>query len=288
MSPRKAKTSDPATEVMVPLAASHIGDGSSPFVPKAPSIPNDGDFVIGSKWNQIRQTRAYEGMCWIYSPARVEFLAEASDALHSVGQLLGLPTEAVTRLEVILQRSTKRLYFRPAGEKADDYFDVTQTSNDYFSVNIRSLLQPPGLEIKTGHQSRFRVSLEVDSPVGPALVVDLKKVEEHRRTARRKATQAAKAAKAKGEGTLATASTKKASPAPAKAKKAESKVTPEASVEASATEAAKPEASQQPAAQPKASQPLAGQPKATQQPASEPKAGKQETSADATLEPKGE
>lgn len=286
MSPRKAKTSDPVTEVKVPLAASQIGDGSSPMVPKVPSVPNNDDFVVGSKWNQVRQTNAYDGMCWIYSPARVEFLAEASDALVAVGQMLGLETEEITRLEVLLQRSTKRLFFRPAGEKAEAYFDVSETSNDYFSVNIRSLLQPRGLEIKSGYQSRFRVTLETDSPIGPALVIDLTKIEEHRRTASSKARQAAKAAKAKGaqaEGTAATATKTKAA---AKASKAGSKAAPEAAVEANAQEAAKPEATQQTASQPKASQQLTSQSKVTQQAASQPTASKLESPADAA--PDGE
>jgi hypothetical protein len=255
MSPRKAKASaDPVTEAtpFLPLAPSNFA-ASLPSVPKEPSVPvspDDGDFVIGSKWDQVRQTGAYEGTCWIYSPARVEFLAEASDALVTLTGMLGLETEEITKLEVILQRSTKRLFFRPAGEKATSYFDVVDTSNDYFSVNIRSLLQPYGLEVKTGYQQRYHVSLQADSPVGPALMVDLTKVEERKQTAISKARKAAKASKAQGgeaEASLATSTKTKASPAPAKTKTGAKKataLTPESSAEPVKKEAPKEELAQ--------------------------------------------
>lgn len=256
MSPRKAKTSaDPVTKAQpfLPLAPTKF-TAVLPSVPKEPSVPTSPDaedFVIGSKWDQVRQTGAYEGTCWIYSPARVEFLAEASDALVTLSGMLNLETEEITKIEVILQRSTKRLYFRPAGEKASNYFDVAENSNDYLLVNIRSLLQPYGLEVKTGYQQRYHVSLQADSPVGPALMVDLTKVEERKQTAISKARKAARASKAEGGEAEASASalTKtKASPAPAKAKKGTKKAaptpTPEASAEPVKEEAPKEELTQ--------------------------------------------
>jgi hypothetical protein len=228
MSPRKAKASaDPATEVKpsLPIASSQntVPTPSVPKVPAIPAIPADGDFVVGSKWDQIRQTNAYEGSCWIYAPARVEFLAEASGALVTVAELLKMTTERITKIEVVLQRSTKRLFFRPAKEDATSYFDAAETSNEYLSVNIRSLLQTNGLEVKKGYQERYPVSLQVDSPVGPALMVDLTKVEERRQTAARKATKAGKV-KGTGESSLTATSTKtKGSPAPSKGKAASKK-----------------------------------------------------------------
>jgi hypothetical protein len=204
MSPRKSKAPvDSAAQSpdapVQQLAPARLAEAKA-TLPKSPvvkPIPDDGDFVRGSKWTPVRQTNAYDGSCWLYSPARIEFLAEASDALVSVAALMDLPDKTITKVEVILQKSTKRLFFRPATaetEETEAYFDVVQTSNDYLSINIRPLLQSNGLEVKTGYQERYPVTLDGDSPIGPALVVDLTKLEERRQTAKQKAKRAAKAA----------------------------------------------------------------------------------------------
>lgn len=228
MSPRKSKVADPAPQAQrepaESLAASRLANVKVPFpvIPKVKPIPTDDDFVVGSKWTPIRRTGAYESSCWLYAPARLEFLAEASDALVTVAELMGLTEKQIRRVQVILQRSTKRLFIRPLAVKEEeaeesiDYFDVSLTSNDYLSINIRSLLQEHGLEVKTGYQERYPVRLDPDSAVGPALVVDLTKVEERRQTSDRRAKQAAKAA-AKESGEVAPVKAEKAKRGKAKA-----------------------------------------------------------------------
>lgn len=222
MSPRKSKSPETAPQNLTHpaelLAASRLANVNVPIptTPMVKPIPADDDFVVGSKWTPIRQTGAYESSCWLFAPARIEFLAEASDALVTVAELMGLAEKKIAKVEVVLQRSTKCLFFRPATETSVSYFDVGTTSNDYLSINIRSLLQENGLEVKTGYQERYPVVLDPDSVVGPALVVDLRKLQARRLTAAKKARKAAKVG-AKVSGEAAPVKTGKAKRGKAKA-----------------------------------------------------------------------
>lgn len=196
MSPRKRKMTPESVALQppfLPLAPARLPDSVKPSTRtvKVTPVPDDGDFVRGSKWNQVRKTNAYEGDVWLYSPARLECLAEASDALLTVARLMGLPDGKITRVEVILQLSTRKLYIRPATEEAEEYYDVVESSNEYIVINIRSLLQPENLEVKKGYQQRHKVVLDANSAVGPALVIDLDQIEERRlKSSVRRARQA--------------------------------------------------------------------------------------------------
>lgn len=141
------------------------------------ALPADG-FVRGSAKEVVKATGSLGMKLWLYSPARVILLAEPTRKLAEVAQMRGMPNRKIESLEVVLHEPTRRLFVYPPDkhedEDADDAFKVSYRSEGrHAEFNIRSLLQPRGLEVTRGWREQYDVKFEPNSECGPALVFQL-------------------------------------------------------------------------------------------------------------------
>jgi hypothetical protein len=163
MAKERKKRIDPA---MDPALAEAIASASMP--------DDDDDYVRGSANDDVKATGSLGMYLWLYSPARVSLLTEPTRSLAEVAKLRGLPDRKIKFVEAILQRSTRTLIIFPADEEVDDGYKVTYKSEGTIAeFNLRSLLQPRGLEVTRGWREKYAVKVDKETKFGPALVFTL-------------------------------------------------------------------------------------------------------------------
>lgn len=139
------------------------------------ALPDDG-FVRGSSKDEVKATGSQGMKLWVYSPAKVLLLTEPTRGLAEVARLRGMANRKVEQVEVILHAPTRRLFIYPPDpdEEVDDAFEVAyRNQGTNAEINIRTLLQPRGLEVTRGWREQYDVKLEEHSECGPALVFQL-------------------------------------------------------------------------------------------------------------------
>jgi hypothetical protein len=164
MAKERKKRIDPA---MDPALAEAIASASMPN--------DDDDYVRGSAKDEVKATGSLGMHLWLYSPARVLLLSEPTRSLAEVAQLRGLPDRKIKSVEAILQRSTRTIIIFPADEEVvDDGYKVTyKNEGTTAEINLRTLLQPKGLEVTRGWREKYAVKVDKETKFGPALVFTL-------------------------------------------------------------------------------------------------------------------
>lgn len=210
------------------------------------ALPSEG-FVRGSSKAEVKSSSSMGMKLWLYSPARVVLLSEPTRKLAEVAQLRGFPNRKVERVEVVLDTTTRRIFFYPpdptgADEDLQDAFEVTYRNDGlHAEFNIRSLLQPRGLEVERGWREKYDVKLEPTSECGPALVFQL--------TTTPVREKYKKGTKDVIEGEETQAAPKKATKRPAKAAATTAEAAKTATAQTESQKAAKPSSQAKGAAQ---------------------------------------
>lgn len=119
---------------------------------------------------------------WMYGPAMFQFFAAAVIALQKLG-FRSLGTNTVDKVRACLIDGTKHVYIVPTD--ADDRSGIqVNRYSDQTWINLVKLLAPAGLRVKSGYRERYELSLVEESPVGPALFLDMGRMQERRRIKR--------------------------------------------------------------------------------------------------------
>ena len=140
---------------------------------------------------------------WLHSPTMLELLSMADGRLTRVSDDRGKPVRQVDKVRAAKTTGNKKVYLIPADDGDTDAIEVKRYDSSAF-INLKSLLGPARLSVRTGFRERYAVGYAGDdSPVGPALVIDLSK-----RLERREEPGAKKTAKKPATATPATESAK--------------------------------------------------------------------------------
>lgn len=172
------------------------------------------DLISADSDPEVIKGNAHQSECWIGSPAMVELYAAADKRLTRVAGWMGMPVERVDRVDAKLIKGTKLLVLKPA-----DSNDLSAVViNRYGSTtvfNLVNLLGEAKLRVPKGYRDRFEVGYAPkESPLWPALVIDLGQRKERRRQGATKkeeeeqqpAQAAAKQGKGQRKGAKAAAS----------------------------------------------------------------------------------
>lgn len=142
----------------------------------APSALPGATFVRGSAKAEVKATNSMGMKLWLYSPARVVLLTDPTRKLAEVAHARGYASRKIESVDVILDTATRRLFVYPPDpqDQVDDAFEVSYRSEGlHAEFNIRSLLQPHGLEVTRGWREQYAVKYDPKSDCGPALVFQL-------------------------------------------------------------------------------------------------------------------
>ncbi len=140
---------------------------------------------------------------WLHSPTMLELLSMADARLTRVSDARGKPVKQVEKVRAAKTTGNKKVYLIPADDGDTDAIEVKRYDSSAF-INLKSLLGPTRLSVRTGFRERYAVEYAgEDSPVGQALVIDLSK-----RLERREESGAKKTAKKTATATPAPESAK--------------------------------------------------------------------------------
>lgn len=138
------------------------------------------DLISADAEAEVIKGNANPSGCWINSPAMVEFFASADKRLTRVANWAGNLVKRVDKIHARLLKGTKLMIITPAQPE-----DLTAIPiNRYGSTatfNAVNLLAEAGQTVETGYRERYDVAfVPKNSPLWPALVIDLAQVKERR------------------------------------------------------------------------------------------------------------
>jgi hypothetical protein len=126
--------------------------------------------------------------CWGHSPATFELFAAGDKLLTDVAELRGERVKQVEYVRAAMVEGSKTVYIFNTQEGDPDRIATHRYSSACWT-NLITLLGPAKMTIRTGYRERFDVTLEPNSPVGPALAIDLTRVLERHKDSRRGKTK---------------------------------------------------------------------------------------------------
>lgn len=130
---------------------------------------------------------------WMYGPAMFQFFASGVLLLEKLGvRILG--TNTVEKVRACLIDGTKHVYIVPTGSDDQNGIKVTRYSDQSW-INLVKLLAPAGIRVKSGYRERYDLTLVEDTPVGPALFLNLAQMQERRRVRKSTGKNAKKSAR---------------------------------------------------------------------------------------------
>ncbi len=128
----------------------------------------------------------YPSECWLQDPAILQFSALADNRMGRVNELRGGLRVRPDKVRTALVLPDRLLFVYPAANEDKRGLKVGR-SKGAARVNVRSVLQPHNLLAEPGYKMRFAVEYAGDeSPVGPAMVIDLTQVIEKARLPEKK------------------------------------------------------------------------------------------------------
>lgn len=128
-------------------------------------------------WNsndtEIIKGNQYPSGGWVHGPAYLEMFRAGYDRLNKVAEERNLPEPRVSKVRLCRVAGHKVIYFVPTTSDDVEGIQVTRYKSSAW-INLISLLGPANLTVRTGHSERFALEFAgADSPVGPALVMDM-------------------------------------------------------------------------------------------------------------------
>jgi hypothetical protein len=129
--------------------------------------------AVESDPKSLRRTNALPPSAWIESPARVTLPIEAIKTLRQVGKLANLNYKKISYVKLMLLPGPGLLLVTPTKETDPKAVPARRIGKGPLSFNANLVLQPAQMTIEQGYCERFKVGLTKDSPIGPALVIDL-------------------------------------------------------------------------------------------------------------------
>ena len=132
------------------------------------------EIIYNSNDVRLPHHAAHQCSIWIHGPGQAEILSEARDALLTVTELQGDPATEISHLRAARVKGQKVMYLIPVRDD-DPHAILVGRGGDTWTVNLTTFLTVARWRVPSGFKIRYAAKLESESPVGPALRVDLSK-----------------------------------------------------------------------------------------------------------------
>lgn len=110
---------------------------------------------------------------WIEGPGATTWLVEGGKLLFRAYETIyGQKTTHIDWVRAYADTAAKQLLIVPAQAEADDTAQVTKKDSN-LQINLSALLRKAKLEVASGYKEQFSVSLEQNTAIGIAVVVDM-------------------------------------------------------------------------------------------------------------------
>lgn len=129
--------------------------------------------VIESDPKDLRRTNALPPSAWIQSPAFVSVPIEGIKVLLRVARKRKWSGNKIPHVRLMYLKSEKFLLVAPTLETSSKAVETSRTRKGPLTFNAISVLQPGNMTIIKGYKELFRVGMTDESPIGPAMVIDL-------------------------------------------------------------------------------------------------------------------
>lgn len=140
---------------------------------------------------------------WVHAPANLACFKATEEDLNRLCMRLIPGSSEATKVRACLIEGTKQVYIVPCEENDPDGISINKYS-DQIWINLASLLLNAKTRVRAGYRERYNIYLVEESPVGPALQLDLS-----RRLERRRISSSDKSKPAKGGSNAAPAQAEK-------------------------------------------------------------------------------
>lgn len=140
------------------------------------------DLIAPNAKSDAVKGNANEPGGWLHAPANLELFASADRGLTTVGNLDNIPGKQMERAMAWLVPGTHLLILKGAKAKDLSALPVNRWASASGAwINLFTLLADAGLTVETGWRERYDIAyVEEDSPLYPALVMDLSQPVERR------------------------------------------------------------------------------------------------------------
>lgn len=156
------------------------------------------ELIFNNQQAELLNRNQYESGGWLHSPANLQLFARSVKQLVGLNRALSIDEKWVPYVRAARPKGKDIVYIYPTDEHDPNKIDVHKRDGNAW-INLRSLLEPSHHTVELGYRVRYEIVAVNDSPVGPALKLDLAKEVERRlkppskrrgRSARTKGAQA--------------------------------------------------------------------------------------------------
>lgn len=160
----------------------------------------EGSIIWHNDVTEVLKRNQYASGGWMHSAATLQIFKATEGRMDNLGMRLGQPETQVTRVRACRISGTKIVYIVPAPANDDTALEVSRNVKGAW-INLYKLLIPAKLGVPVGYKERYDIIEVEESPVGPALMLDMGNRKERRKvkTAAKRKSAAKKAAAAKSE-----------------------------------------------------------------------------------------
>jgi len=116
---------------------------------------------------------------WLHSAARLQMFSRADEDLTRASELRGRVVKRVRKVRVAMVEGSKIVWVYPTEDEDVDGIPVRRYKSSVW-VNLVTLLGPAKLTVRPGSRELYPLQLVENSPVGPALEMDLSRMVERR------------------------------------------------------------------------------------------------------------
>ena len=133
----------------------------------------DPEYIFLDPNAKVERESKYGSATWVLSRGRFELLMEATIlALEAYRLRKNVDAKHIDYIRACVQRGTKKVLLIPA-DKGETGAKKCSFTKSGIRINLASLLVASKLDILSGQKELFPVTLDPDTGLGPALVVDM-------------------------------------------------------------------------------------------------------------------
>lgn len=138
------------------------------------------ELISANREAEVIKGNANRSGCWITSPGKVEFFAAADRRLTRVAEWDTINVRQVEKVHAHLVPNSKLVIIKAARESDLTAIPVSRYGSSAM-FNLITLLAEHNLTVQTGYKERYDVAyVPRESPLWPALVIDLDDPQERR------------------------------------------------------------------------------------------------------------
>lgn len=132
--------------------------------------------MIESDPKDLRRTNALPPSAWIQSPAMVSVPIEGIKVLLRVARKRKWSGNKIPHVRLLFLKTEKLLLVAPTLETSSKAVDTARIRKGPITFNAISVLQTANMTVTKGYKELFRVGMTDESPIGPAMVIDMNRV----------------------------------------------------------------------------------------------------------------